>query len=321
MKLVYLFMLATVGLLTACGPPALPGAPTLSSPTDQPTPPPTEEAKASPTATALSIKTAPDSPLATPTEEPGAMALHSPEATPSPEPAGDVGAESEIEPSWNTDPDALIILATFCCGYTTDLVPVNYIPDALVWGDGRIIWVQSGEGGERRVLEGYLTPDQMRALLQRVVDAGFFGWQDKYANLTIADAAEKCLSVQLESQSKKVCEYAEGAPQAFHDLYAHLADGAGATGSDYVPETGYLTAYPLDLSNQPAPEADQWSAASLGLPLSEAVAGVWVEGEALKLAWNVVNANPWGMVVQDGDAYYRISLQIPGVSQMEPPAR
>ena len=288
MKLTNLFMLATVSLLVACGP--------VEEPIEIPQ----------------------NSPLATPTEISVAIPFNSPVATPTPERADDM----RTEPSWNTAPDALIVSATLCCGYVHKLVRENYIPDALIWGDGRIIWTQSTNSGERRVLEGYLTPDQMDALLQRVVADGFFDWQDKYVTYTRTDAAHKCLSVQLGQRSKQVCEYIEGAPQAFHDLYADIATGAGVAGAEYVPELGYLTAYPLDFSNQPAPQVElKWPADSAGFSLNEAVHGVWVEGEVLELAWAALNVKQWGMIVQDGDAYYQISVQIPGISLFEPPAR
>jgi hypothetical protein len=220
------------------------------------------------------------------------------------------------------EPDTPVVSATFFGGRTTQVAVNNYIPDAQIWGDGRIIWVEHTDSGERRVLEGRLAPNQMRALLQRVVDDGFFSWQDYYVNRTVADAPEQCLSIELERRSKKVCEYFEGAPQAFHDLYAYIAQGAEVTGTDYMPETGLLKANPLHFPEQFSPPVDwQWPTAALGMSLSEAVDGIWVEGAIFELAWRIVNAKWKGMIVQDDDAYYEISVQVPGVSWIEPPAR
>lgn len=224
------------------------------------------------------------------------------------------------EVTWDTSPDKVIIRATFCCGLVPQGYALNYIPDVQVWGDGRLIWVQTSNGGERRVLVGHLSESEMKALLQRVVDEGFFGWKDNYADYTVTDMPSQCLSVEFATQSKSVCEYYQGAPQAFHELYAYVAGGAGTTGADLVPAKGYLTAYPQTFSG-PAPQADlHWPAASLGFSLSEAAGGKWVEGEALELAWRVVNTKLWGGVVQDGEAYYQLTVQVPGVSQNAPPA-
>ncbi len=223
--------------------------------------------------------------------------------------------------TWDASPDKVIIRATFCCGFVPQGYAENYIPDALVWGDGRILWSQVGNSGARRVLEGHLTSEQMTALIQRITDAGFFGWKDEYADYSVTDLASQCLSVALTGRSKTVCEYYTGAPEAFHTLYADLAGGVGATGSDFAPITGYLIAYPQNFGGQPAPQAEwNWPANSLEFSLGEAVNGKWVEGEALAFAWRVVNAKVWGSTVQDGDAYYQIVVQIPGVSQNALPA-
>lgn len=221
---------------------------------------------------------------------------------------------------WDTDPNALIVSATISGGMVPQSVAINYIPDAQVWGDGRIVWVEYLGDGQRRVLEATLTPDQLRAFLQRAVGDGFFGWEASYADYNVYDAATQCLSLALASNSKSVCEYVSGAPRAFHTLYGEVASGLGLTGSDYRPERGYLTAQALNYEGQPTPEVLlHWPANSMGLSLSDAAGGAWVEGEALELAWRMVNTNLWGGLVQEGETYYELTLQVPGVSQILPP--
>jgi hypothetical protein len=44
-----------------------------------------------------------------------------------------------------------------------------------------------------------------------------------------------------------------------------------------------------------------------------------VEGDALRLAWNVMNNDPLNPVLQDGDSYYQLQLLVPGVTGLEPP--
>lgn len=236
----------------------------------------------------------------------------------------DLSQAPHPEVSWKTDPGSLIVSGTFCCGFTTPLVPLNYIPDVQIWGNGHIIWVERAEDGSRRVLEGWLSPQEMTQALQQVVDTGFFGMRSKYKNPLVADVAEKCLVVNLAGFEKQVCEYYEGAPQAFHELYDYLASGAGVEGEDYNPSSGYLLSFPLAVESMMSPdEVDMmWDSQSLGVSLSDAVdQGIWVDGDILVAAWETVNANPWGNIVQEGDRYYQISLQIPGLSWQEPPTR
>lgn len=222
----------------------------------------------------------------------------------------------EIE--WDTDPEALVIRASFGGGLVPQNFALNAVPDAQVWGDGHIIWVDYDTNGVRRVFEGELTPAQLETFLSRVVNAGFFGWENVYANPDVYDAGTQCLAIHLTSESKTVCEYFEGAPRAFHELYNEVAGGLAVEGSDYIPARGYLTTLVVgDLYSQPV--ALHWPVDSVGLSLLEAQGGVWVEGEALELAWRTLNANLYA-IVQEGDAYYQLIVQVPGVSQAEPPA-
>jgi hypothetical protein len=225
------------------------------------------------------------------------------------------------EVAWDPSPEAVVVRATNCCGLTPIQFVMNYIPDMTAWGDGRLIWVQTGSDGERRVLEGRLTEAEMKALLQRFVDAGFFGWEASYADYSVTDMPSQCLVVNLEVVGKSVCEYYRGAPAAFDRLYAEAARGAGAAGVDFVPERAYLTAYPLESYSPPDPGAiPHWPAAA-GFTLAEAQAGRWVEGEALQVAWAAVNASVWSSFLQEDGAYYQVAVQVPGLSWSEPPEK
>lgn len=221
--------------------------------------------------------------------------------------------------AWDPDPAALVIELYSAGGLVPATFMDNYIPAARVWGDGRIIWTTFPAGGSRRVLIGQLTPDELRALLQQFVEAGFFGWQDFYEPpYQIYDGATTTLTVQLQSTSKSVSEYMEGAPAQFHTLGGQLASGAGAAGTDYVPERGYLRAYPLGAGSEPAQFV--WPAERFGFGLAEAAgAGRAVDGEALQFAWTALNQAQFASFASDGQLY-TLTLQVPGVSYLEPPA-
>jgi hypothetical protein len=186
---------------------------------------------------------------------------------------------------WDPSPTALVI--RYYSPHTTAGLAGAYdrryyIPEVQVWGDGRILWV-SQEGARRRVLEGRLTPEQMRALLRRTLDAGFFGWEDEYHTLGGNSYPRMVLSVSLVGRSKEVTEHG-GAPDAFYELVELLTGGAGAAGNDYVPVRGYLTAVPEPVGAH----APQWPDASAGVTLDQVGDGRTIEGEALAIQ----NCNP-----------------------------
>ncbi len=220
------------------------------------------------------------------------------------------------ELKWDTSPDAVIIETYVTGGW----MPINYqtnaIPDARVWGDGRILWVE-WSGGGRRVLEGRLSEAEMRALLQKISEAGFFGWDDFYQpRERVYDAATTTLTVNLLNTRKSVSEYFSGAPAKFHELTAYLSAGAGASGADFTPARAYLTALPVGNLNSKADYV--WPDERAGFTLAEATKGRYIEGEALKFAWQVVNQS-LNAVVESGGRRYQLLLQVPGISLEEPP--
>jgi hypothetical protein len=220
------------------------------------------------------------------------------------------------ELTWDPSPDS-IVLETYVAG---GLAPMNYmrnyIPDARVWGDGRILWVETNGSG-RRVLEGRLSEEELRALLQQFSDAGFFGWEAHYAPpYQVYDAGTTVLMVNLLSTRKQVTEYFEGAPARFHELAALLRSGAGVSGADFTPERIYLTAFPI--SDTQSSVEFFWPDQAAGFALAEATAGRYVEGEALLYAWQVVNHGYYS-IVESAGRRYQLVVQVPGVSLEEPP--
>ena len=224
---------------------------------------------------------------------------------------------TEVALRWDGSQDALIVEVTDCCeGEPYPLQEEGYIPEARLWGDGRIVWVRHAESGERLVLEGRLAEDQMAALLERIAGAGFFGWQEHYMEDIVVDAASKCLFVALEAQSKRVCETHGGAPEDFYALFEWLSAGAGSSGVAYVPSIGYLSGEEggyarLDL---------EWPVGLAGRPLEVAVNGVWIKGWELQKIWQAANSASVNvpMIGNENDCYF-VALQVPGVSWKEPP--
>lgn len=192
--------------------------------------------------------------------------------------------------------------------------PNYYIPEAQVWGDGRIIWVEGD--APRRVLTGRLTSDQMTSLLQHIVDAGFFGWAHRYG-IGGSTHAPRHLSVSLVGQSTEVVAY-DLPPSAYSELTAFLQGGAGATGSDLIPNRGHLTAHCWPSIEGITPSA-QWPDAAAGFALDGLGDGRYIEGETLSFAWQTVNQSPTAPVyVKSNGQTCVIMVQIPGVSFFEP---
>lgn len=244
-----------------------------------------------------------------------------PASTPSLPQAESGSSQDDEETDAQTDglPDKVLTAST-CCGMVVDIYRYNYIPDAQVWGDGRILWIEYLQDGSRLVQEGWLTPQQLADLLEEIEQAGFFTWENRYSSDSApSDLPEKCISIQTRTRTKQVCEYYSGAPQAFHTLYEKVSQGAGLEGQEFIPETGFLTAYPAAGEPENPAAVPQWQVSEPGVSLREAEGGVWVEGTALQTAWEIINADLFGHLVYEDNQLYQLSVQVPGVSFTKPP--
>lgn len=219
---------------------------------------------------------------------------------------------------WNADPSAVIV--RFYSPYTTAGLAGTfderyYVPEVQIWGDGRIVWVIR-EGTGRRIMEGQLTTAEMEALLERIVEVGFFEWEDAYYTPGGHSMPSMHLLVNLAGRSKEVSEHG-GAPDTYYELEEWLRQGAGAEGHEYVPTRGYLTVEPLSVDL----EAPRWPEDASVTP-DQAREGRYVEGGTLAFAWELLNRNPTAPVYATHQGQtYRLMVQIPGLSYVEPPSR
>jgi hypothetical protein len=314
-------LILLVAFMAAC---AQTSATTIQSPSS---PPPTHTllSKGQPEATA------------SPTAEPGVVSLSGEQTQAAQANHGSTNGNSENSatagastPSieWDSNPATPIISATNCCGLVTPFYRDNYIPDALVWGDGRILWSKTGANGGRQVMQGQLSSTQLHDWLQSAADAGFFGWKPLYKGDTNpTDLPTRCIAINLSSQAKKVCEYFQGAPEAYQKLYDQLSQGLGVSGTPFVPQRAYLSTHSFpntNFGNNANSQADKtplWNAKAAGVSLADAGNGVWLEGASLKQAWELVNQNPMAPIVIENGQTYQLTLQVPGVSLATPPAQ
>ena len=224
--------------------------------------------------------------------------------------------------TWDANADVRVMLATQCCpSPTTEELVRFYIPEAQLWGDGRFLWTEWDEGGARQVFVTRLSSDEMQALLQEIAAIGFFEWDAEYQGEPVVDAAGKCLNITLTDRDRTVCEADGGAPVAFYTFFDRLSQGAGNSGLLFQPERAYVTGFQLEELVGPRSAADlTWEEMQTQGPATQVLSGFWLEqGETLQMLWDAANQDPYYMpLVEDGDQLYRIILQVPAVSWIEP---
>jgi len=227
-----------------------------------------------------------------------------------------LGAKQAAPPAieWDPSPDAIMAqTATPIKSYHPTLLPDythNYIPEGRLFGDGHIVWATYADDGSRTVMEGYLTQEQMTSLLQDFIDTGFFSWDDAYTSrLPYDNPPSDYLTVNLKSVQKTVSVTMTEPPEGYRELFNRLSSGAGALGTPYQPKSGTL----ILEETQGEPFAI-WDNEKYPLDLNKAAEGLSLEGEALQVAWELVNRDPLAPpVVKIGEKNYKVFLLIPGL--------
>lgn len=202
----------------------------------------------------------------------------------------------------------------------------NYIPEGILFGDGRILWVKYvyKDGITSRFMkQGFLSSEQIQALLQQFADSGFFSWKDQYSGSFIEDGPPaKSITVFLRDYSKSVVVSNAPPPQGFDELFSTIRSGAGVEDQDYRPDRAFLRAYRQfdQWGIDQASQIDSWPAESFGFSLAELESetgiakGRYVDGKALAFVWQVINANPQQPLVEEEGVWYLLTLQITGLS-------
>ena len=243
--------------------------------------------------------------------------LPSSESTREPDSESDISQTSSSKLAWDHDPEALVIQVFSDIGGSAPTAAlINQLYVAQVWGDGRITWVTWTDDFQRQVWQGQLSEAEMASLLETIDDKGFFRLKARYApRENVMDGSTIGIKVYLLERSQEVSEYDSGAPDRFHELFDLLISGAGADGTPYVPQSGQLDAREIDARE--GREYPIWDATALGLDLHDA-ARVWVEGDALLTAWEVINQSSSFPIVMQGDTYFELHLRLPEMGMMAP---
>ena len=229
---------------------------------------------------------------------------------------------------WDQDPGTLIIEADTFGGLVPQTQALNHIPDARIWGDGRIVWVERHAGAGRNVWQSQLSHQALIKLASFIIEEGFFDWQTHYQPADPPpDLPTSHISVHLADRSKTVSQYFAlqqaqddgGAPAGFWRIYDAIK--TVPEGEPLVPQRGWLRAWPQD-ANASADAARPWPV-DAGVTLSEAaVAGRWIEEPLITLVWDALNRSgghsSTRAVFQEEEKIYSLTLQIPGISLHEP---
>jgi hypothetical protein len=222
----------------------------------------------------------------------------------------------QVDLTYSTSAEEVIIQADSTGGLVPLAYEQSHIPEFRLYGDGRAVW-SDWQDGRHIVWEGRLSAGEIDGLLEWMADEGFFGMDDHYTvKDKPLDLPTVCVAANLVNEQKRVCEYYDGAPPAFGEIYGRLRSGAGvADAQPYKPEIAWVIVEPVtwDEPLEPIPWPEFLAPSPSGMG-----EGTWVDGEALAYLWQGrLDYGPW-VVYSDGEGRYGLILQVPGLMPRAP---
>jgi len=233
-------------------------------------------------------------------------------------------APNDVQPNivqWDHNPQTIVFRADIVGG-ESDFQARNDVPNCTIYGDNRIVWVNT------------LGPSQIQVLEDRLPDVGINEFSQYLAvNERIYTYDAKLKEIQAQADVNPVVETVQ---INVNDL-PHSADSFGGWDADWfprvlsacqhlgqepvlvAPSSGWISAQSVPFSMEP-PVAT-WNAQTMGLSLSSVTGATkWISGAGATSLWTTIHSLPSNLIFEDGSNYYQVALQVPGITRDAPGA-
>jgi len=219
---------------------------------------------------------------------------------------------------WQRDPNTILFRADVTGGDQDALTALNDVPRCTIYGDNRVVWVNELGGFSIEVLQDRLPdPTITRFVGYLTVSEQIYTYNTK-VRTPVPDAQPVIESIALAVNG--VTHLTDSDSGWDQNWFGRVVDACAALSTApilFAPEGGWLIAVetPYDI-NAPASGWD-------GVRLADAAAArepVWITGEGATLLWDTIHRSPSNLMLVEDGVYYRVALQVPGVSRNAPPA-
>lgn len=234
------------------------------------------------------------------------------------------GANSVVQ--WIRSPEVIVFRADLAGGERQGtLVGQRDVAWCTVYGDNRVVWVNELGASEIEILYDRISDDVLANFVATLtINERIYTYSALAPTVEpgVTDAASalpvyETILINVNGLEHRADGFSGWAP----DLFARVADRCKSLSQAPVlfePSAGWLSAEPAEYN--PEIPVFAWNE-SFGIDLATLVTSDsprWIMTGAGYL-WNLQNRQPSNFVVQQGDNYYRIALQVPGISRISPP--
>jgi hypothetical protein len=224
---------------------------------------------------------------------------------------------------WNKDPYAVVFRAEIVGGDNQDaFFMLNDVPACTIYGDGRIVWTIDGVGA-RQVLFDYIQPDALaRFIVELGITRKFYEYKEGFPLQLPSSSKPIYERLTLENNDiKYVSDSFSQWPFEYYNQALQLCIEQARTPRTFEPEAAWVSAQQMEYDAR-IPSL-QWDADAAGLSFFT-LAGTqerrWLEGSLVKILWNAIKENGFDVQFAESEKYYRIALQVPGLTRDAPPA-
>lgn len=218
---------------------------------------------------------------------------------------------------WTRAADAVVLRVD---RYPLEANAVAYnseIPACTIWGDGHLVLVNQLEDREE-ILEGYLSDETIRNVIQTLVNLGFYQWENRtLPPSNTENTAVLSIILNLTDVSKTVQQYNEWESDAF-DQILNLCSTATQTRAVVLPTEGWVYAMAIETPSNSTSVSWLARAPFTLASLAESGQPQWLGSPWIdQYLWTLLRQNTG--IIREGNQYYQVYLAVPTLSRQSPP--
>lgn len=222
--------------------------------------------------------------------------------------------------TWSRDPNFVLFRAEIA-GSEDPFLGRNIVPECTIYGDNRVVWLT--EGGDGDALEDRLSDGAISAFIQYLaVNERIYTFTEKLPELA-AQYETVPMVERVTIAVNDITHRADGLggwDSAWFDRVLTACESLSTTPVLIAPQGGWLTTQEVPYAMEPPLVV--WDSASTGISLGSYTSDTpgWVTGVGVAELWGRLHALPFTSIYQDGDQFFHVALQVPGVTLASPPA-
>lgn len=228
--------------------------------------------------------------------------------------------------NWERDPTHIIFRAHVVGGEDENnpIFVRNQIPACTIYGDNRVVWEVYAGDNTIQILEDRLTDQVINTFVQDLTVAyRFYTYEARSQMLPPGDPVPVIEQMELNVNGQEhVTDVLGEWEYQYYEAILERCQSLSDAPALFEPTGAWVSAAEAEYDRRAV--IQNWDGQAEGSVDFAALAASgerqWIEGNLVLILWEMIRANPPSMLFEQLDAgYYRVALEIPGVTRVSPP--